>query len=272
MIRKCTYEDISDEELEKIIDPFYDNYHEFVIIYLMPKTMAFYIASSYSRNAMWEATFFRHYNSAKDIFNIDNKDYKKIKREVIKLLRIKYSLEIISEGPLDLKKIEYQVYKDPRPSRNEKPWFFKINYLYSFDNNRQKKSKNFATKKEGQDAEHIFLVTSTNKVEDNNMTFQELYNEFRAHNNKEMRPTTIYGYKNKEKYIECFYKIKVKNFNIMQFMEWKDDIDSKPSSLRTKNDIHKFLKSILNFGVKWYGINFIDVYNKMTKFPLLNLF
>ena len=104
------------------------------------------------------------------------------------------------------------------------------------------------------------------------MTFQELYNEFRAQNNKEMRPTTIYCYKNKEKYIECFYKIKVKNFNIMQFVEWKDDIDSKPSSLRTKNDIHKFLKFILNFGVIWYGINFIDVYNKMTKFPLLNLF
>ena len=158
------------------------------------------------------------------------------------------------------------VYKDPRPSRNEKPWFFKVNYQDSFGNNRQKKSKNFATKKEAQDAERIFLVTSTNKVEDNNMTFQDLYNEFRAHNDKEMRPTTIYGYKNKEKYIECFYKVKVKSFNIMQYMEWKDDIDSKPLSLRTKNDIYKFLKSILNFGVKWHGFNFIDVYNKMTKF------
>ena len=49
-------------------------------------------------------------------------------------------------------------------------------------------------------------------------------------------------------------------------MEWKDDIDSKPLSLRTKSDIYKFLKSILNFGVKWHGFNFIDVYNKMTKF------
>lgn len=52
MIRKCTDEDISDEDLEKIIDPFYDNYHEFVITYVMPETIAFYITSSYSRNAM----------------------------------------------------------------------------------------------------------------------------------------------------------------------------------------------------------------------------
>ena len=63
MIRKCTDEDISDEELEKVINPFYDNYHEYIITYVMPK--------------------------------------------VIKLLRMKYSLEIISENPLDFKKNEY---------------------------------------------------------------------------------------------------------------------------------------------------------------------
>ena len=44
-------------------------------------------------------------NFAKDTFNIcDDKDYDKIKAEVIKLLRMKYSLEIISENPLDFKK------------------------------------------------------------------------------------------------------------------------------------------------------------------------
>lgn len=58
MIRKCTDEDISDGELEKVINPFYDNYHEFVITYIMPETIAFYIASSYSRNAMWKQHFF----------------------------------------------------------------------------------------------------------------------------------------------------------------------------------------------------------------------
>ena len=73
----------------------------------MPEVIAFYIASSFYRNAMWEATFLQHYNSASDMFNILNENYKKTKAEVIKLLRIKYSLEVISEDPLDLKKIEY---------------------------------------------------------------------------------------------------------------------------------------------------------------------
>lgn len=46
MIRKCTDEDISDEELEKVINPFYDNYHEYIITYVMPEVIAFYIASA----------------------------------------------------------------------------------------------------------------------------------------------------------------------------------------------------------------------------------
>lgn len=106
-MRKVTDEDITKEELRNVINPFYDNYDEFVEDYIMPEVIAFYIASSFYRNAMWEATFLQHYNSASDMFNLYDEDYEKTKAEVIKLLRIKYSLEIISEDPLDLKKIEY---------------------------------------------------------------------------------------------------------------------------------------------------------------------
>lgn len=108
MLKKCTNEDISNEESEKVIDPFYKNFDEYIITYVMPEVIAFYIANSFSRNTMWETTFYQHYNSAKDTFNIcDDENYDKVKYEVIKLLRIKYSLEIISEDPLDFKKIEY---------------------------------------------------------------------------------------------------------------------------------------------------------------------
>lgn len=108
MIRKTTNGDISDEEFDAILKPFLDNYDEYIESYIMPEVIAYYIASSFSRNAMWEATFYQHYNSAKDTFNVsDDEDYDSIKAEVIKLLRMKYSLEIISEDPLDFKKIEY---------------------------------------------------------------------------------------------------------------------------------------------------------------------
>ena len=53
------------------------------------------------------------------------------------------------------------------------------------------------------------------------MTFKDLYDEFRMHNDEIMKDTTKYGYDNKEKFIECFYPVKLKNFNIMQFEQWK---------------------------------------------------
>ena len=107
MLRKCTDEDISDEECEKVIDPFYNNYDSYLEEYVIPEVIAFYIASSFYRNAMWEATFLQHFNSASDMFNLVSKNYKKTKAEVIKLLRLKYSLEIINEDPLGFKIIEY---------------------------------------------------------------------------------------------------------------------------------------------------------------------
>ena len=107
MLRKCTDEDISDEECEKVIDPFYENYDNYLEEYVVPEVIAFYIASSFYRNAMWEATFKQHFNSAFDTFKTTCKNYKKVKTEVIKLLRLKYSLEIINENPLDFKIIEY---------------------------------------------------------------------------------------------------------------------------------------------------------------------
>lgn len=87
-----------------IINPFYDNYHDYVEEYVMPEVVAFYITSSFYSNAMREATFLQHYNSASNIFNLCDENHEKAKAEVIKLLRIKYSLKIISEDPLNLKK------------------------------------------------------------------------------------------------------------------------------------------------------------------------
>lgn len=158
------------------------------------------------------------------------------------------------------------IYKDPTPTKDGRSWYFKISYKDAFGQPKQYRSKKYATKKEAVDNERMFMVTSTDKVEDNNMTFKDLYDEFRMHNDEIMKKTTLYGYDHKEKYIECFFPVKIKDFNIMQFEQWKRQINKTELSLRYKNDIYKFLRSILNYGVKWHGFNFNSVYNKMTKF------
>ena len=109
MLRKSTNEDISEEEFKNVISPFYDNYHNFVEEYVMPEVIAYYLANSFYRNALWEGTFLQHFNSAADTFNVFTNNYEKTKAEVVKLLRLKYALEIISENPLNFKIIEYPI-------------------------------------------------------------------------------------------------------------------------------------------------------------------
>lgn len=43
-------------------------------------------------------------------------------------------------------------------------------------------------------------------------------------------------------------------------------MNSKPISTRYKNGVYKYLKALMNFGTKWYDINFVKAYNKMTNF------
>lgn len=54
MIRKNTGGDISEEEFEKVLKPFIDDYDNFVYSYILPEVIAYYLANSYYRNSMYE--------------------------------------------------------------------------------------------------------------------------------------------------------------------------------------------------------------------------
>lgn len=107
MFRKTVNGDISDKDFKKILVPFNDNYDEFLENYIMPEVIAFYIANSFYRDAMWKGNFKQHYNSATDVINYFDEDFEKVKNSVIELLKIKYALEIINEVPLILKTTKY---------------------------------------------------------------------------------------------------------------------------------------------------------------------
>ncbi len=58
MIRKNTNGDISDEEFEAILKSFIDDYDDFVISYIMPEVIAYYIADSYYRGSIYDVFFY----------------------------------------------------------------------------------------------------------------------------------------------------------------------------------------------------------------------
>ncbi len=134
MLRKCTDEDISDEECEKIIDPFYDNYH----------------------------------------------------------------------------------------------------------------SKRYMTKQEAQEAEAEFLIKSQNEASVSAITFNQLIDLFIENSSTRVKDTTMYGYKNKRPYLDSITNVKLKDFNIDVYERWRRYISSCNICTRYKNDIYKFLKSLLN--------------------------
>lgn len=79
MFRKTVNGDIRDEDFKKILIPFNDNYNDFLENYIMTEVIAFYIANSFYRDAMWKGSFKQHYNSATNVINFFNEDYEKDK-------------------------------------------------------------------------------------------------------------------------------------------------------------------------------------------------
>ena len=95
--------DITDEEFEEILLPFFNNYTEYIIKFLMPDAIAFYIANGYFRHCLSDCSLINHINSAADVFNVRCKK-EELLPIVEEILRVKYNLIISKTNPFKLKK------------------------------------------------------------------------------------------------------------------------------------------------------------------------
>lgn len=55
-------EDIKDKEFEEILLPFYNNYNDYLIKFVIPEVVAFYLANGYTRNCLSNCTLINHIN------------------------------------------------------------------------------------------------------------------------------------------------------------------------------------------------------------------
>ena len=94
-------EDITDKEFEEILLPFFNNYNDYLIKFVIPDAIAFYLANGYARNCLSDCPLINHINSALDIFNVScNVD--ELIPEIELILKIKYNLKITKSNPLIL--------------------------------------------------------------------------------------------------------------------------------------------------------------------------
>ena len=158
------------------------------------------------------------------------------------------------------------IYKSKTSTKDGRCWFFKLRYIGIDGVATQKHSKKYATKKEAEAAEFAFKMKLHSNENQSNFTFEDMMNLFIEYKKDKVKETTYYNYGNKKLYLKPLYKIKLKDFNINQFEYWKQSINDTHLSTKYKNDILKFLKSILNYATVWYDFNFNKVYSKMTNF------
>ena len=95
--------DITEKEWNQKYLLFYNNFSKYMINYIIPDAVAFYIANSYSRKCLCDSSLYNHINSAKDVFNIKC-DTKKLIPKIEQILRIKFNLKIVNNNPLRLKR------------------------------------------------------------------------------------------------------------------------------------------------------------------------
>ena len=94
--------DITDKEFEEILLPFYNNYNEYLIKFVIPDAVAFYLANGYNRNCLSNRPLINHINSVLDIFNI-RYNIDNLIPEIKQILKIKYNLKIEKDNPLKFK-------------------------------------------------------------------------------------------------------------------------------------------------------------------------
>lgn len=156
--------------------------------------------------------------------------------------------------------------KENEWTKDGRKWIFQVRYTDLNGCTKKYKSKKYKTKPEAQEAERVFFLELDKYRPDNNMTFKELYTAFYEYQKDKVKETTLNTYKDRIRYMALLDKIKVKDFNLQHYEMWRKKIMEYNLSNRTRNYIYKFLKTIMNFGTKWYGLNFNQIYPKMSNF------
>ena len=145
-------------------------------------------------------------------------------------------------------------------------WFVDLAYKDLLGKRHRYHSKKFATRREAKNHEAEYKMKIKNQNEFTDLTFKDLIQEHYQYQQDKVKITTLSNYRNMMVYLEPLKNIKLESFNIRHFEMWRQFMNSKPISTRYKNGVYKYLKALMNFGTKWYDINFVKVYNKMTNF------
>lgn len=91
---------ISDEEFVKVVEPHNKAIDEYLRDKVVYEFVAFYLATGYELNALWESSLLAHYNGAlESLCGVSFKNLNEFDK-VKSILKNKYNLIVVNEEPL----------------------------------------------------------------------------------------------------------------------------------------------------------------------------
>lgn len=93
--------EVSDKEFFKRIKPIDKNFKYYMINFILPEAVAFYLKDCYYKECLCEAPFYNHVNATLETINNSYNSIDKLMPIIEKILFVKYNLIIINYDPLE---------------------------------------------------------------------------------------------------------------------------------------------------------------------------
>jgi integrase len=141
---------------------------------------------------------------------------------------------------------------------------YRVTYTTSTGERKRKSSKYYDTQKEAIQAEAEFLTSHKNITDSSHVRFFDLYQMYKTdsiHNNEESGTLTKLG--KIDKHILPFFKnLLISDITPLTIRKWQIEMMSKTYGPNKKHyalsfleDLHSFLATILEYGIKYYGLS-----------------
>ena len=142
------------------------------------------------------------------------------------------------------------VYQD----KQTKHWYFRTYANNSFGERKQYQKGGFRTKKEALEAESNFKATYENMYCD--LTFKELWNIYKEYIGIKLKYNSYRTIVNRIEIhaLPYFGDYHLKDIKASIYVRWQKIMDDKGYSYKYKSSIHGAIRTMLNYGIKFYEL------------------
>lgn len=145
------------------------------------------------------------------------------------------------------------IYKDTTPTKDGRSWYFKVYKKDIEGNNKCYKSKRYATKKEAQEEERLFLMKRDNPSrKEFILVANDFFKEYKRKRKISSYESCMYAYNNH--ILPYFKKLYINDITIPIVRDWKEKLEEKGYSVNYNNKIYNVLNNIIIYAMRNYGL------------------